>query len=357
MTYPVDDKGNPRVDFVWGNMAMQPDDQRDTVTSGPEMLYEPNGEGNRGWSGTAIYPSEGLHTTENVYLSLGDQNYDDYWQSPNTRSVTIDADSHTIATTGYSNYPAFIPNYAGDGDTGLEAVVPNLAGIPSGEMSAAVVAAGLVYASTTTYVGATTSNDGKYKSQSPAAGTKPNVGSTVTVTFYNAPEVPNVVGLTESAANSALVAAHVVKGAVTTANNAAGATALNDGKIKTQTPAAGTTVNTGSAVALVKYAYTPVNNTNIAGFSVNSFPGHSALTGGEIYMFLTGRTTKPTVGNIIAVAETTNTSLNRNWTVNTVEDNDSYNTGGTVVKMTANGGAPLVDPNTPTPGGYWILSA
>ena len=67
---------------------------------------------------------------------------------------------------------------------------------------------------------------------------------------------PNVVGLTESAANTALVAAGFVKGAVTTANNAAGATALNDGLVKTQTPAAATVANLGDAVALVKYAYT-----------------------------------------------------------------------------------------------------
>ena len=68
--------------------------------------------------------------------------------------------------------------------------------------------------------------------------------------------VPNVVGLTESAANTALVAAGFVKGAVTTADNAAGATALNDGQVKTQTPAAGSIKNLGDAVALVKYAYT-----------------------------------------------------------------------------------------------------
>lgn len=72
--------------------------------------------------------------------------------------------------------------------------------------------------------------------------------------------VPNVVGLTESAATTALTAAGLTKGAVTTANNAAGATTVNDGKVKTQTPAAGTVINpsggySNKAVALVKYAY------------------------------------------------------------------------------------------------------
>ena len=68
--------------------------------------------------------------------------------------------------------------------------------------------------------------------------------------------LPLYIGKTESAANTDLVAAGLVKGAVTTADNAAGATSENDGKVKTQTPAAGTVVNTGTSVALVKYAYT-----------------------------------------------------------------------------------------------------
>ena len=34
MTYPVDDAGNVRVDFVWGHMPMQPDQQR--VNTGGE---------------------------------------------------------------------------------------------------------------------------------------------------------------------------------------------------------------------------------------------------------------------------------------------------------------------------------
>jgi hypothetical protein len=65
--------------------------------------------------------------------------------------------------------------------------------------------------------------------------------------------IPNVVGLSESAANTALVAAGFVKGAVTT--TADGATAENDGLVKTQTPAAAAVKNLGDSVALVKYAY------------------------------------------------------------------------------------------------------
>lgn len=65
--------------------------------------------------------------------------------------------------------------------------------------------------------------------------------------------VPNVVGLTETAAGAALVAAGFVKGAVTT--TAVGATAENDGLVKTQGIAATTLTNLGTSVALVKFAY------------------------------------------------------------------------------------------------------
>lgn len=65
-----DDGGNVRVDFVWGNMAMQPDDVR----------MDP---------------------------------------------LDANLDSHSIAVYGWSNFPGFIPNYEGDEDSGLEAVVPD----------------------------------------------------------------------------------------------------------------------------------------------------------------------------------------------------------------------------------------
>lgn len=65
-----DDGGNVRVDYVWGNMPMQPDDVR----------------------------------------------YD---------ALDENLDSHSIAVYGWSNFPGFIPNYEGDGDSGLEAVVPD----------------------------------------------------------------------------------------------------------------------------------------------------------------------------------------------------------------------------------------
>ena len=339
MTYPVDDAGNVRVDFVWGNFPLQPDDQRvNTGGEGENITTDGN------WT---VIKETGSSTLAYGWDSLSFPTGD----GGGERYQTFEWDNHEIATTGYSNYPSFIPNYSGDGDTGLEAVVPNLASFAVSAMDDAVVAAGLVYASTTTYVGATTVNDGKIKTQSPAAGVKANIGATVTATFYNAPEVPNVVGLTESAANTALINAHVIKGAVTTANNAAGATALNDGLVKTQTPAAGTTVNTGASVALVKYAYVAASTTGpIAGFNRVSAGTSFALNGNQSVMYVVGQTVKPTVGDTISVTGSDDASHNVSWTVAEVENNDSYNTGGTAVKVTLVTGAITSDTAT---GGTW----
>ena len=316
MTYPVDDAGNPRVDFVWGNFPLQPDQQRNTYDE-----YSQTTDGN--WTNFPAVGSENLATGWDVLtFPTGD--------GGGSRQQTITWDNHDIATTGYSNYPAFLPDYAGDGDTGLEFVVPNIVGLTYSAAGPIITAAGFIDSgSTSTYVGATVANDGLIKTQSPVAGAiaSPVAMSIVT---YNAPEVPNVVGLTEAAATTALTNAHVTKGAVTTTTLGVSATinrsyraggggkskiwttaphgfavgnvvtiagtngnpdlegswtitdvestttfkfqtvtsgtiteaedtgtaviAANSGKIKSQTPAAGTTVNTSSSVALVKYA-------------------------------------------------------------------------------------------------------
>jgi hypothetical protein len=71
-SYPRDDSGEIQVDFVWGNIPLQPDEDRGMATLDPAL------------------------------------------------------DNHVIATTGYSNYPAYIPDYSGDEDADLEYVVPDL---------------------------------------------------------------------------------------------------------------------------------------------------------------------------------------------------------------------------------------
>jgi hypothetical protein len=108
--------GNVQVDRVWGNIPMQPNDDRtDTYTSFG------GGSGDVGWDSTWTISSDTLQTTP--------YNYTEAWQDLFDAVVRTPADSHTIATTGYSNFPGYIENYAGDGDAGLETVVPNVRGM------------------------------------------------------------------------------------------------------------------------------------------------------------------------------------------------------------------------------------
>lgn len=194
-----DTGGNIAVDYVWGNMPMQPDDDRGAHTLDPAL------------------------------------------------------DGHVIAATQYNGFPGYnaVAPYL---DTVENVAVPNIVGLLEAAATTALTGAGLVKGTvTTTYVGATTTNDLKVKTQTPVAASMVNVGSSVAMLKYAAPVVPDVAGLTEADAEAALVAAHLVKGAVTT--SADGASAENDGTVKSQTPAAAGKADTGSSVALVLYAF------------------------------------------------------------------------------------------------------
>lgn len=347
-TFPKDDGGNVRVDFVWGTMPMQPDEGR----NGTETATAPNDEGDRGWTGVVKKNSDTLIETITTGLSVGDQSYNAGWQEPSLRSVKV-LNNHSLITHGYNNFPAYVPNYAGDGDASLETVMPNIIGLTNAEASAALTAAGLVPYRYTTYSGATVANDGKVKDAEIEAGVAVNPGITVEYYTYEAPTVPNVIGLTNSAAETSLINAGLILGDSTP--DTAGATSGNNGKVKTQSVVAGTKVNAGTVVNLGIYNYVAPAGNPIAGISITAFPGHPTPAGGTVYMFLVGRTVKPTAGNTITISGNTNTSLNRNWTVNLVEDNDSYNSGGTVCTITAQGVGVVANPNINS-GGTWVVA-
>ena len=104
-----DDLDNVQVDFVWGNLPMQPDDDRLDST-----IYTA-GVQNVGWSGYSVYLSDTLRTA-------------DYNLELNNLDYTVSS-NHINADLGYSNFPGYIEDYAGDEDSGLEAVVPNVVGL------------------------------------------------------------------------------------------------------------------------------------------------------------------------------------------------------------------------------------
>jgi len=338
MTYPVDDKGNPRVDFVWGPFPIQPNDQRTWTGNGSQITTDGN------WTVSKEVGSQSLASGWDV-LNFGTGDGGNY------RQQTFTWDNHEIATTGYSNYPQFIANYAGDGDTGLEAVVPNIEGLTESAAQARLANAGFNTSNADGTLPGTLANDGTVHQLT--TGIK-NPTDVIHYQVYTAPTVPNLVGLVDpETAQAALTAAGLVLG--NTDPSTDGATSGNNLHVKSQSIAAGTKVNPGTVVNIVVYNYV-VTTHPVAGFSTNSFPGHAACAGGEIYMFLLGRTTKPTAGATITTAGNSNTSLNRNWTVNTVEDNDSYNSGGTVCKLTALTGGVLANPNTNATVGTWVLA-
>jgi hypothetical protein len=88
---------------------MQPDADRLDST-----IYTP-GVQNVGWSGYSVYLSDTLRTAD-YNLELNNL---DYKVSSN----------HINADLGYSNFPGYIENYAGDEDSALETVVPNVVGM------------------------------------------------------------------------------------------------------------------------------------------------------------------------------------------------------------------------------------
>jgi hypothetical protein len=198
MANPVDDLGNVQVEFVWGNIPMQPDDARGENVLDPAL------------------------------------------------------DNHIIAATKYNGFPAYIPEppYL---DTIPNVLVPNVVGSTEAEATTSLTDVNLVKgAVTTTDVGATTVNDGKVKTQTPAAGVKVNEGVSVALVLFAAPTVPDVTGDSEEDATDTLEALGFT---VTSSTSSDGADAENDGTVKSQSPVGGTKANTGSAVSIVVYEF------------------------------------------------------------------------------------------------------
>lgn len=143
---------NVAVDFVWGNVPMQPNDDR----------------------GMAVLD----------------------------RTLSF----HEIAYTKWSGYPEYVANNPGTWD---DIVVPDLAGKTLAQATTVLTAAGLtVGEDTTSSVGATVENNGKVRAQSPVAGTviDPSDGEAslaVDVVLYEfvptAPAAPTDVVVTPSA--------------------------------------------------------------------------------------------------------------------------------------------------------------
>ena len=67
----LDTAGNVVVDFAWGNIPMQPNDERTTTadfTTAPSTVVSAaNATGNYGWSGYTVYPSSRLNPNLGIH--------------------------------------------------------------------------------------------------------------------------------------------------------------------------------------------------------------------------------------------------------------------------------------------------
>ena len=263
---------NVRVDFVWGNIPLQPNDDRGEDTLDPTL------------------------------------------------------DSHIIATSGYQNFPAFVTGDPYD-DTTANATVPVLSELTLEEAEAALIEAGLVLGEVTyDEDNANSENDGYVASQETTDGTVLNAGAEVNLTVFRlvGTAIPNIAGMGWVQAHAELTGAGFVLGTETYSST--GATESNVNLVKNTSPAIGTLQPAGSTVNIVYYEF--------LGYNIAGIRYESTLDGGAggYYLFITGRTNQPTVGNPIYINDS-GQDVDGAHTVLAVANDDSFNTGGTKISI------------------------
>ena len=128
--------------------------------------------------------------------------------------------------------------------------VPDVTNMTQAAAQSTLTAAGLTVGSIS-QANSSTVSAGYVISQSPVAGASVTSGTAVSLTLSLGPQVttvtvPNVVGSTQSAAQSAITSAGLVVGTVTQANSST----VPAGSVISQSPAAGASVASGTAVSL-----------------------------------------------------------------------------------------------------------
>ncbi len=144
--------------------------------------------------------------------------------------------------------------------------VPNVVGQAQSAAQTALVGAGLVVG-TVTQVYSETVASGSVISQLPAAGVTVAPGSAVALTVSKGPQpvsVPDVVGMTQAAADTAITSASLALGTVTQTYSAT----VPTGDVVSQLPAAGTSVPPGTTVNLdVSKGPEPVTVPDVVGLA------------------------------------------------------------------------------------------
>ena len=160
--------------------------------------------------------------------------------------------------------------------------VPNVVGQTQAAAQTAITGAGLAVGTVTTQPSSTVPA-GSVISQNPAAGGSVAAGSVVNlVVSSGAPAqvtVPNAVGQTQAAAQTAITGAGLTVGAVTTQPS----TTVPAGSVISQNPAAGASVAAGSTVALVVSSGPPAVGAPIPTLSEWALLLLSLLLGGVVW--------------------------------------------------------------------------
>jgi beta-lactam-binding protein with PASTA domain len=177
--------------------------------------------------------------------------------------------------------------------------VPNVEGLTQDVATKAITAAKLT-AGTVTQQTSNTMATGKVISQNPASGSSAAQGSPVNLIISSGPQmvtVPNVEGLTQDAATTAITAAKLTGGTVTQQISNTVAT----GKVISQDPASGNSVAQGSPVNLViSSGPQMVIVPNVEGLTQDA--ATTAITGTKLMVGTVTQQTSKTVatGNVIS---------------------------------------------------------
>ena len=178
-------------------------------------------------------------------------------------------------------------------------IVPNVVGLTQAAATTAITGAGLVLGNVTTQNSASVAV-GSVISQNPLAGASVAPGSAVDLVISSGPapvSVPNVVGLTQAAATTAITGAGLVVGTVSTQNSASVAA----GSVISQNPVGGTSVAPGSAVNLVvSSGPAPVSVPNVVGLTQAA--ATTAITGAGLVLgnVSTQNSASVAAGNVIS---------------------------------------------------------
>ncbi|WNM57295.1 PASTA domain-containing protein [Candidatus Nitrospira allomarina] len=170
--------------------------------------------------------------------------------------------------------------------------VPNVVGLTQAAAQTAITRAGLRLG-TVTSTNSQTVSSGRVISQTPQPGSKVAAGSAVNLVVSLGAAVPNVEGLTQAAAQTAITSAGLKVGTVTTVNSAI----VDIGAVISQTPSAGDNVAPGSAVDLIVSLGAAVPN--VVGLSQNNAQKTLAAAGLTVGIVTTTISATVPIGDVI----------------------------------------------------------